>query len=92
MDTQKAASLVNDVWDESIIPELCDYVRVPNKSPHFDPDWEAHGHMERAARMLETWCKARPIRGMQVEILRIAGRTPILFIDIPGESTTGNFT
>ncbi|NCF51182.1 M20/M25/M40 family metallo-hydrolase [Gammaproteobacteria bacterium] len=86
MDTQKAASLVNDVWDESIIPELCDYVRVPNKSPHFDPDWEAHGHMERAARMLETWCKARPIRGMQVEILRIEGRTPILFIDIPGES------
>jgi acetylornithine deacetylase/succinyl-diaminopimelate desuccinylase-like protein len=86
MDTQKAASFVNDVWDESIIPELCDYVRIPNKSPHFDPDWERHGHMEQAVKMLEAWCRSRPIKGMQVEILRLDGRTPVLFIDIPGDS------
>jgi acetylornithine deacetylase/succinyl-diaminopimelate desuccinylase-like protein len=86
MDTQKAASFINDVWDESIIPELCDYVRIPNKSPHFDPDWERHGHMEQAVKMLEAWCRSRPIKGMQVEILRLDGRTPVLFIDIPGDS------
>jgi acetylornithine deacetylase/succinyl-diaminopimelate desuccinylase-like protein len=86
MDTQKAASFVNDVWDESIIPELCDYVRIPNKSPHFDPDWERHGHMEQAVKMLDAWCRSRPIKGMQVEILRLDGRTPVLFIDIPGDS------
>ena len=26
-------------WDEDIIPKLIDYIRIPNKSPHFDPDW-----------------------------------------------------
>ena len=43
----KTASFVNDTWDDSIIPELCNYIRVPNKSPSFDPDWEAtraHGN------------------------------------------------
>lgn len=86
MDTKKTARFVNEAWDTSIVPQLCDYIRIPNKSPTFDPDWEAHGHMEKAARMLEGWCKQQPVKNMQVEIVRIKGRTPLLFIDIPGDS------
>ena len=86
MDNQKTAEFVNGVWDESIIPELCEYVKIPNKSPAFDPDWDEHGHMEEAVIMLEAWAKAQPVRGMTVEIVRIEGRTPILFCDIPGDS------
>ena len=46
MDNAKTASFVNDMWDDSIVPELSDYIRHPNKSPHFDPDWEKHGHID----------------------------------------------
>ena len=74
------------MWDTSIIPEISEYIKVPNKSPSFDPDWEAHGHMERAVQMLEAWAQTQPVKGMQIEIVRIEGRTPLLFIDIPGES------
>ncbi len=86
MDTKKAAAFVDKMWDDEIIPEISEYIRVPNKSPHFDPDWEKHGHMEKAVQMLEAWCKTQPIEGMTVEIVRIEGRTPVLFIDIPGQS------
>jgi acetylornithine deacetylase/succinyl-diaminopimelate desuccinylase-like protein len=86
MDTSKTEEFVNDMWDSSIIPELCDYIRLPNKSPHFDPDWEKHGHMEQAVQQLEAWCKTQPVKGMTVEIVRIEGRTPVLFADIPGDS------
>ena len=86
MDTNKTADFVNNMWDSSIIPELSDYIKVPNKSPHFDPDWEEHGHMDKAVQMLEAWCKKQPIRDMTIEIVRIEGRTPILFLDIPGDS------
>jgi acetylornithine deacetylase/succinyl-diaminopimelate desuccinylase-like protein len=86
MDTSKTEEFVNDMWDSSIIPELCDYIRLPNKSPHFDPDWEKHGHMEQAVQQLEAWCKTQPVKGMSVEIVRIEGRTPVLFADIPGDS------
>jgi len=86
MDTRKTATFVNAVWDESIIPELCEYIRIPNKSPAFDPDWESRGHMDRAVTLLEAWASKQPIAGMHVEIVRIEGRTPILFIDIPGAS------
>ena len=86
MDTKKAADFVNQLWDSSIVPEISEYIRIPNKSPIFDPDWEKHGHMEKAVAMLEDWCKQQPIKDMQIEIVRIEGRTPLLFIDIPGQS------
>lgn len=86
MDTKKTAQFVSSQWDDSIIPELCNYIKVPNKSPIFDPDWEKHGYMEQAVSMFESWCRKQPIEGMQVEVLRIEGRTPLLFIDVPGAS------
>ncbi|MCK5325678.1 MAG: M20/M25/M40 family metallo-hydrolase, partial [Woeseiaceae bacterium] len=86
MNNDKTAAFVNDMWDSSIIPELCDYIRYPNKSPHFDPDWEKNGHMEKAVQQFNTWVGTQAIKGMTHEIVRIDGRTPLLFIDIPGDS------
>ncbi len=86
MDNKKTADFVNEMWDSSIVPELCEYIRIPNKSPLFDPDWEEHGHMEQAVQLIEAWCRKQPIKGMTIEIVRIEGRTPVLFLDIPGDS------
>ncbi|MDX1482199.1 MAG: M20 family metallopeptidase [Woeseiaceae bacterium] len=86
MDSQKTADFVDDAWDHSIVPRLADYIRIPNKSPTFDPDWERHGHMEKAVQMFADWCREQPIDGMTVDIVRLEGRTPLLFIEIAGES------
>ena len=86
MDNKKTAEFVNGMWDESIIPTLCEYIKVPNKSPLFDPDWDAHGYMEQAVQLIEAWCQTQPIKGITIEIVRIEGRTPVLFMDIPGDS------
>jgi acetylornithine deacetylase/succinyl-diaminopimelate desuccinylase-like protein len=86
MDNSTTSNFVNGLWDDSIIGEISEYIKVPNKSPHFDPHWEKHGHMETAVDMLEAWCKLQPIKDMQVEVVRIEGRTPLLFVDIAGQS------
>jgi len=86
MDSRKTRGFVNKMWDESIIPALCEYIRVPNKSPMFDPDWETSGHMDKAVTMLESWCREQPLKGLKAEVIRLEGRTPILFMDIPGDS------
>jgi acetylornithine deacetylase/succinyl-diaminopimelate desuccinylase-like protein len=79
---------VDGIWDHSIVPELCNYVRIPNKSPLFDPEWEQHGHMEKAVQLLANWCRRQHIAGMTLEIARLPGRTPLIFIDVPGTSDT----
>ena len=73
-------------WDDDIVPRLVEYVRIPAKSPHFDPAWESNGYIERVIRLAETWSRAQPVRGLQVEIVRLPGRTPLLFFQVPGSA------
>lgn len=84
MNTARLKQHIDDVWDRSIVPALCDYIRIPNKSVNFDPQWEAHGHMDRAAELMRAWCEAHALPGMKVELMRLPGRTPLLFIEVPG--------
>ncbi len=86
MDRETTSKFVNAMWDDSIIPQLSEYIAVPNKSPTFDPDWEQHGYMDQAIAMLERWCREQPIKGMKVEVVKLKGRTPLLFIEVPGSS------
>lgn len=86
MNKNKVSEFVNGVWDESITSELIDYIRIPNKSPDFDSEWAEHGYMEQAVEQFQRWCLAQEINGMQLEVIRLNGRTPLLFMDIPGES------
>lgn len=72
-------------WQEEILPSLCDYIRIPNKSPHFDAKWKEHGLMDQAVEHIADWCKAHAPKGMQLEVLRLQGRTPLLFMEVPGQ-------
>lgn len=72
-------------WEKEIIPSLCDYIKIPNKSPHFDPKWQEHGLMEQAVIHIASWCKAHAPEGMMLEIMRLEGRTPLIFIEVPGQ-------
>jgi len=84
-DSAAVTAFVDRIWNDSIVPELVQYIRIPNKSPHFDPRWAEHGYMDQAAALMERWCRAQPIAGMTVETLRLPGRTPVLLCEIPGD-------
>ena len=70
-------------WDDAIVPALVEYIRIPAKSPHFDPEWNARGHIEAAVRLAEKWCRAHALPGMTIEVVRLRGKTPVLLIDVP---------
>ncbi len=70
-------------WDEAIVPALTDYIGVPAKSPMFDPEWQAHGHLERVVRDAAAWVESRKVPGLTLEVVRIEGRTPVIFFEIP---------
>jgi acetylornithine deacetylase/succinyl-diaminopimelate desuccinylase-like protein len=84
-DLGRLQQAINGEWDTSILECLEAYVRVPAESPLFDPQWEAHGHIERAVELVAGWCRSRPIPGMRVEVQRLSGLTPLLIVDVPGE-------
>ena len=85
MDITQIRSSVDRQWQGSIIERLTEYVRIPNKSPMFDPDWEKHGYIDAAATLIADWCRKQPVEGMTVEVRRLPGLTPIVLVDVPGE-------
>ncbi|HEU4618208.1 MAG TPA: M20 family metallopeptidase [Gammaproteobacteria bacterium] len=86
IDARRAESLVERLFEDSIVPTLIEYIKIPNRSPAFDPDWERHGHMRRAMDLIVEWCKAHAVAGMKLEVVQLPGRTPLLFIEIPGRA------
>ncbi|HKX57168.1 MAG TPA: M20 family metallopeptidase [Xanthomonadales bacterium] len=89
MDQQATQKFVDEKWNDEIVPALVEYIKIPNKSPHFDPKWDEHGYMEDAVQHIFGWCKVQDIPGMTAEIVRLPGRTPVIFMEIPG-SDPGN--
>jgi acetylornithine deacetylase/succinyl-diaminopimelate desuccinylase-like protein len=87
MDIKKLGKSVDGCWGDEIVPTLVEYIRIPNKSPAFDPEWQAHGYMEEAVRLFERWARGKlgAFPGASLEIVRLEGRTPVILIDIPGE-------
>lgn len=85
MLTAQLTSHINTFWDQEILPVLHDYIRIPNESPLFDPDWQAHGHMQRAVDLVAAWIARQAIPGGKVSLLQDGNRTPLLLIDFPGD-------
>jgi acetylornithine deacetylase/succinyl-diaminopimelate desuccinylase-like protein len=83
LDAKQALEFVGRTWDESIVPKLVEYIAIPNKSPMFDPDWDENGHMHRAVELISAWCKARPIAGLKLEVVRLEKRTPLICMEVP---------
>lgn len=86
---EKIPNLKQDIdraWDKELIPILSDYIKIPSKSPAFDPDWEKNGYLQKAMELIFEWVRHEPVKAMQAEIIKLPKRTPLLFVDIPGQS------
>ena len=83
LNAETALRDVTQSWDASILKELTSYIEIPAKSPSFDSNWEANGYLDTVLRQTAEWIEAQKVAGLTLEILRLPGRTPVLFFDIP---------
>ncbi len=91
-DVFNAATALNQVsqqWDNDIVPQLRDYIAIPAKSPMFDSDWAQHGYLDTVMRNAAAWVEAQKVEGLVLEIIRLEGRTPILFFEVPASNGRG---
>src|SRR3982751_5767777 len=83
LNAAQALSQVTAQWDGDILRQLTDYVAIPAKSPTFDSDWAQHGYIDTVMRNAAAWVEAQKVEGLTLEVVRLEGRTPVLFFEIP---------
>jgi acetylornithine deacetylase/succinyl-diaminopimelate desuccinylase-like protein len=82
LDPARAFAHINEQWDRDIVGQLTEYIRIPAKSPGFDKDWVQHGYIETVVRNAAEWVQAQKVEGLSLEIVRLPGRTPLLFFEV----------
>lgn len=92
LDSTAVLDQVTRQWDGDIVRQLTDYIAIPAKSPGFDKAWAEHGHIETVLRNAAAWVEAQKVPGLTLEVVRLPGRTPVLFFEIastkPGSAQT----
>ncbi|MEQ1489406.1 MAG: M20/M25/M40 family metallo-hydrolase [Terricaulis sp.] len=83
---------VDEIWNAEVVPTLTTYIAIPNKSPSFEPEWEKTGHMEKAVELFVGWAKKKlpDLPGATLSVERLPGRTPLIFIDVPGAAKSAD--
>lgn len=76
-------------WQDQIIPQLIDYIKIPNKSPAFDPNWKQNGHMNKVLNLALDWVKNHAEDDWKIHSFQNGERTPLIMIEIPG-NVSGN--
>lgn len=84
LDPDKARAFVSQTFSNSVLPTLIDYIRIPNKSPNFDPNWQANGHMDAAVKLLAGWAREHAAPKMTLEVMCLENCTPLIYIEVPG--------
>lgn len=90
MDLSDVRRLIDRQWDDDIVGRLVDYVKVPAKSPMFDPSWSAHGELAAVVTAARDWAAAQGIADLTLELIVHEGRTPCLFFEVPATGGRGN--
>lgn len=86
LNLKKTSDFCDLQWDGSVIPELMEYIKIPNKSPMFDPDWKIHGYMDQVVHQFTAWVEKQTIPNLNMEVIRLPERTPLIFIEVLGDS------
>ncbi len=86
------SAFADRAWDERIVPALTDYIAVPAKSPMFDADWARNGYIDRVVRDAAAWVEGRQLPGLKLEVLRLEGRTPVIFFEVAASGSTSKDT
>ena len=82
LDSAQVLQSVTQAWDRDIVSQLSDYIAIPAKSPAFDADWVQHGHLDTVVQRAADWVLAQQVAGLTLEIVRLPGRTPVLFFEV----------
>lgn len=89
-DSAAAAAFLEPLWEDSVLPALCEFVKIPNRTPQYGMGEEPAGLLNQAADLLVQWVVAQSIPGLSIERMTLPGvnalgdpYSPLVYAEIP---------
>jgi acetylornithine deacetylase/succinyl-diaminopimelate desuccinylase-like protein len=92
MDKRIIKPYIEKLFATNVLPNLQEFIKIPNCSPNYDGDWEKNGNAVKAASFLANWVQGLNLKNAEVSLLKDPGHTPFIYIDVkatrPGDDRT----
>ena len=86
MDSKTLRKYVDKQFSINVLPNLMNFIRIPNLSPEYDQNWKTNGLILKAASLVAAYAKYLNIKNAEVNLLQDKDYTPLVFIEIPASS------
>ena len=84
VDLDRLMARSDELWEESIIPSLTEFIKIEALSPSFEPNWSEKGELDATIELFTKWLVDQELEGMEYKIHRIDERTPVLLVTVEG--------
>ena len=81
---QSLMSRSDEIWEDSILPSLSEFIEIKALSPLFEPKWAEIGELDKTIDLFCNWLDDQGISGMKYETHRIDGKSPVLLVTVDG--------
>ena len=80
---------INEHIDADIISTLQDYIRIPNQSRAFDPEWNTNGLNQKVIKFAKDFAEKLQIENLKIEVLEEKDKPPCILaiLDVPNKPT-----
>ena len=83
MDYKSFQKYIEKAFTYNTLPNLMNFIRIPNLSPAYDYNWNTNGLLLKAANLIISFAKSLQLKNAEVNLIQDKGYTPVIYIDIP---------
>lgn len=66
MDLIKIKDFIEQEFDNNAIPAISEYIKIPNLSRSYDPEWNTNGLLEKAAHFIKDWVLKQNVKNLDL--------------------------
>ena len=92
MDSISLKKYIEKQFNINILPNLKNFIRIPNLSPAYDINWNTNGLLLKAANLIVSFGKSLSLKNSEINLIQDKGYTPMIYIEIKASRLNDNRT
>ena len=81
MDQKSLHERISKIFNTITLPNFMNFIRIPNSSPEFDPDWDKNNLLLKASKSIITFIKTLQLKNTEITLLKDINHTPFILTE-----------